>query len=140
VGQWGAGDDAVGLAVASRVRELAPHLEVISPADPTALIALLETGERVIVIDAVVSPDAPGRVRVLHVEELGGAVRPVSSHGIGVSDAIATARAILGDAASPEVIVVGIVVEPLAAASSGLSVRALAAVEEAARVVVGLGG
>ncbi|HSK04709.1 MAG TPA: hypothetical protein VK932_25840, partial [Kofleriaceae bacterium] len=60
IGQDAAGDDGVGLAVA---RALAGRgLEVRQAADASVVLALLEAGRRVVIVDAVIGGGAPGAV------------------------------------------------------------------------------
>ncbi len=139
IGQSLAGDDGVGVAVATRVRELAPDLEVIAPTDPTRLVDLLETRERVVIVDAVMSAEDPGRVLCLRPEQfaergLGG----VSSHGIGVAEAVDLARALLGATASPDVRIVGVAIGAPRKGTVGLSAPVAGAVERAARAVLAI--
>jgi hydrogenase maturation protease len=91
------GDDRAGLEVATRLVALAPPgVEVIVSDRPGVdLVGMLRGAEAVIVIDAVRS-DAP--VGAVHDVDLHGlpAVRcvPVSSHGVGIAEAVALAWAL----------------------------------------------
>lgn len=92
------GDDAAGLLVARQVRSLtggrAPIDEV---SDLDGLVqALLSDGE-VIVVDALRSPGLEGEVVTLEPDQIAG-TRAGSSHGLGLAEAVAIARALGGRA------------------------------------------
>ena len=63
---------------------------------------------------------------------LAAGVRPLSSHGLGVAEALEVARALHGDGAVGEVQIVGVVIERPRAPGSGLSPAVAAAVAPAA--------
>ncbi len=109
VGRPHGGDDAVGLAVAARLEE--QGIVALRVTDATALVDLVMSAEKVIVLDAVVGGGPPGSVLVLGGDELAGrgAPVPVSSHALSVAGAIAIARS-LGAAA--EVHLIGISISP----------------------------
>ena len=90
------GDDAVGLEVARRVRESAPPGVVVLERDgePAALLEAWEGARAVILVDAVCSGAEPGTVHRFDVSEGELPVAPggVSSHGLGVGEAIELAR------------------------------------------------
>lgn len=98
VGNGWRGDDGAGLALARRVRELAPSgVEVREvEGDATALMDVWSGAEHVVVVDAAQSEAAPGTVRRF---DAGAAALPVralrsSTHAFGVSDAVELARAL----------------------------------------------
>lgn len=98
------GDDAAGLLVARRLA--ARGLQGVdireSTGDAVALAGALAGRERAVVVDAV--PGRPGAVVELTPAELGVAGAP-SSHGLGVSEALALALVLGG---VPDVRVIGI--------------------------------
>lgn len=129
IGQPFAGDDAVGLVIAERLR--AEGVPAQSVADGAALVDALTGASRAVIIDAVVGGGPAGTVLYMSADELrarSGAT-PVSSHGLSVADALALASA-LGGAA--EAHFVGVAIEPAAGASTSLSASVAAAVEPAA--------
>lgn len=129
IGQPLGGDDAVGLAVAERLRT--EGIPARSVTDGAALVDALAGSERAVIIDAVAGGGPAGTVLHLRGDEISaraGAV-PVSSHGLSVADAVAVARA-LGGAAEAHLI--GIAIEPPAGAATSLSAAVAAAVETAA--------
>ncbi len=100
LGQLAAGDDAVGLLVARA-------LGARECADASLVLALLED-QRVVIVDAVVGGGAPGDVLELDPAALATGPQPVSTHGLGVAEAIAMARTLYG---TIDVAIVGIVIE-----------------------------
>jgi hydrogenase maturation protease len=140
IGQLAAGDDGVGLAVA---RELAARgLPVRESADASIVLALLEAGHRVVLVDAVAGGGPPGTVMQLDPDALVlapvGAPIPISSHGISVAEAIALARTLYGDAAVARLAIVGIAIERPAAHAVGLSPAVASSVRTAATRVAEL--
>ncbi len=91
------GDDAVGLEVARRLRELLPDADVIAASgEPAALLDALGDGaEEVAIVDAVRSGAPPGAV---HRFDAGAAPLPLASsastHGLGLAEAIELGRAL----------------------------------------------
>lgn len=90
------GDDAVGLIVARRLRDLNwPHVEVIeSDGEFTKLMESWREAESVILIDAVQSGVAPGTIHrvVAHKEQLSPKLSSGSTHAVGVAEAIALSK------------------------------------------------
>ena len=109
------GDDAVGAAVVRAVAVLdLPGVQVIEHEDPTALIDLWSRCDLCVVVDAVVSGQAPGTVHVL---ETGRDAEPLPSsgwavtgrggtHAFGIASAVELARAM--DRLPPRLVVVGV--------------------------------
>jgi hydrogenase maturation protease len=139
IGQLAAGDDGVGLAVA---RVLAARgLPVRETADASILLALLEAGHRVVVVDAVAGGGPPGSVLQLDTAALGpGAQGPalLSSHGLGVAEAIALARMLYGDRAVANLAIVGIAIDRPAVHAIGLSAPVAEAIGPAAALAATL--
>jgi hydrogenase maturation protease len=98
VGNGWRGDDGAGLAVARRVRELAPAgVEVREvESDATALVDVWSGAEHVVVVDAAQSGAAPGTVRRFDACSRPLPVRSLrsSTHAFGVSDAVELARSL----------------------------------------------
>ena len=98
VGNAWRGDDGAGLAVARRVRELAPAgVEVREvESDATALVDVWSGAEHVVVVDAAQSGAAPGTVRRFDARSQPLPVRSLrsSTHAFGVSDAVELARSL----------------------------------------------
>lgn len=136
IGQLAAGDDGVGLAVA---HELAARgFAVRESADASILLALLEAGDRVVVVDAVVGGGSPGTVMQLDPGALGTGPTPLSSHGIGVAEAIALARTLYRDETFARLAIVGVAIEQPATHAVGLSPAVAAAVGPAAALAAKL--
>lgn len=143
-GRETAGDDGVGIAVVRACREGGPgpeakanpgDVEFVAIAEPSQLIPLLETPAPVVVVDAVFGPP-PGTVLVLEPEafEAAGA-SPLSTHGMGVLEAIALARSLHGTAASPSIRIVGIGIARPQPYHHGLSPEVAAAVPRAVEAI-----
>jgi hydrogenase maturation protease len=98
VGNAWRGDDGAGLAVARRVRELAPAgIEVREvEGDATALVDVWWGAEHVVVVDAAQSGAAPGTVRRFDVGSQPLPARSLrsSTHAFGVADAVELARSL----------------------------------------------
>ena len=107
LGQPAAGDDGVGIAVIVRLRAEG------------------------IIVDALVGGGKPGDVVVLDAERLAGDLRPLSTHGISVAQAIVLARALAPAAVSPIVRVVGIVIAIAEVGDAAFSPAIAAAVPKA---------
>lgn len=136
IGQLAAGDDAVGLIVA---RELARRgLAARESADASVLLTLLEAGHRIVVVDAVVGGGRAGAVIRLAAGALGGGPVPMSSHGLGVAEAIELARVLYGPQIVGAIALVGIVIERPARHAVGLSPAVAAAVGPAADLAADL--
>ena len=146
LGQAAAGDDGVGLAVIDLLRAdaLPDGVELFVAADPSSLMPLLETSALVVVVDAVLARrggPTPGDVLVLAPEDLAlRGLRPVSTHGLGVAESIALARALAPDGASKDVRVVAIGIARPTVHQHGLSARIAAAVPHAAARVLAIVG
>ncbi len=82
--------------------------ELLQARDASELVDLLEGCERAVIVDAAVGVDPPGCVRVLEPTGLAAlSSSPVSSHGIGVAEALQLTR-VLSPGAAPWVRVVAI--------------------------------
>ena len=137
VGSLPAGDDAAGILAVRAARAELERLgaEVVEIGAAAHLLDALQGVDAVVVVDAVWAPDLePGEVVRL---EAGPAGLPVelrgslSSHGVGVAEAITLAAA-LED--GPRVVVLGVVVARTR--SSSMSARVAASIPElAARVM-----
>jgi hydrogenase maturation protease len=91
------GDDAVGLTVARRLRELTPALDVLElSGEPAELLDALGDGvEQVVLVDAVSSGAPPGTVHRLDASEAALAVDAcTTTHGLGLAETIELGRAL----------------------------------------------
>ncbi len=94
VGNDFAGDDAAGRLVV-RALEGAAGIDVAETHGAAAdIVTLMEGRDRVLIVDACTSGAPPGTVHKLDAVagDLPGWLRSVSSHGIGVAEAVALAR------------------------------------------------
>jgi hydrogenase maturation protease len=92
------GDDAAGRMVARRLRDMLPADVAIAEHDgeSTALLALLDGADTAILIDACVSGAPVGTVRRFDASAspLPEAKLSVSTHGLGLGEAVELARAL----------------------------------------------
>jgi hydrogenase maturation protease len=136
IGQLAAGDDGVGLAVA---RELAGRgVAVRESADASIVLALLQAGHRVVVVDAVTGGGSPGAVLRLAPDALGSGPTPLSSHGLGVAEAIALVRTLYGPRLVAGLTIIGVAIDRPTAHVVGLSPAVAAAVGPAADLAADL--
>ena len=140
LGQAAAGDDGVGLAVLAYLRErgVPDGVEALLVSEPSALIPLLETPVPVVLVDAVLGTP-PGEVIELGPDELDNrALLSVSSHGMGIPQAVGMARVLAGDAVSPSIRIVGVTIVQPDRFQHGLSPEVAAAIPRAAERALAL--
>ncbi len=98
VGNPDRGDDAAGRLVARQLRGMLPaKIEVAEhDGEATALLALLDGADCAILIDACMSGGEPGAVRRFNVsaKPLPEARFNLSTHGVGLGEAVELARAL----------------------------------------------
>ena len=93
LGQPFAGDDGVGPAVVAALGPCPAHVTLWSTSNALDLTDVMQHAQRVVVVDAALDAGPPGTVRVLDEGALmAGETRPVSSHAVGVRDAVMLAR------------------------------------------------
>jgi hydrogenase maturation protease len=134
MGQPAAGDDGVGFVVLDRLRHegVPADVELVRADEDTALVSLLETPHPVVIVDAVLG-SPPGVVVELAPAELAAReVTAVSTHGLGVAQAIALARVVASGDVTPSIRIVGITIERPARYVHALSPAVAAAVTPAA--------
>jgi hydrogenase maturation protease len=136
IGDEMAGDDGVGLAVARAV--VARGLTAHACGDASLVLALAGSVRSFVLVDAVVGGGPPGTVIQLDPHALASGPTPLSSHGIGVAEAIALASVLYGEEAARRIAIVGIAIEPPIEPRRGLSDVVAAAVATAARLVAKL--
>ena len=142
LGEPMAGDDGAGPAVVRHLRRMGvpPGIELIETRDATAVLEALGGSERVVVVDAVVGAGPAGRAFVIDPAAIsGGALRSISSHGVGLAETLALA-ALLEPEAAGRVRLVGISVAGDAHRGEGLSPEVEASVPEAAALALALVG
>jgi hydrogenase maturation protease len=142
LGQGAAGDDGVGLAVLERLHTegVPAHVELVRAAEDAALVTLLETSVPVVLVDAVLG-SPPGEVLELSPADLERLpVRPISTHGLGVAQALALARTLAPDRVAPVIRIVGVTIEKPTRYRQELSPAVAAAVARAAARVRALLG
>lgn len=136
IGQEAAGDDAIGLLVARAVAS--QGIVALESTDATVLLAHLLEGRRVVLVDAVAGTGKPGDVLHLRSSDLADGHTPVSSHGIGVAEALALVGVLHGPDALHAVDIVGVVIEAEPRIGSKVSPAVAAAVRPAAALVARL--
>jgi hydrogenase maturation protease len=113
-GNPNAGDDGAGVLAVAAVRgrlESLPGVEVVAHASPLEVVHLLEDADAVVVVDAIRTPDggrAPGTLVRAEAgpDGLPAEIRSsLSSHGLGVAEAVGLAAAI---GRVPRVVVLGV--------------------------------
>ena len=142
LGQRAAGDDGAGIAVIEALRRagVPEGVECAVAAGPSALVSLLWTPDRVIVVDAVVAP-LGGEVIDIDVDRIDpSAPLGVSSHGLGVRQAIELARLAEPELTSPDIRIVGVSIARPSRYVERLSPVVAAAVERAAQRILELVG
>lgn len=133
IGAAGAGDDAVGLAVARAIAARGGEVhQVYETADAALVVALLELGRPLAIVDAMVGGGAPGTVARLEPRTLARGPRLLTAHGLPVADALALAAALYGEAVLDRIAIVGIAIAPPVHGQLALSPAVAAAVEPAA--------
>jgi hydrogenase maturation protease len=140
LGQGAAGDDSVGLVVLRSLREraLPSGIELHEFGEPSALVPLLSGDTPVIVVDAVLG-DPAGAVVELSPDELGAhAPLRLSSHGLGVAEAIGLARVLAEGRSPPEIRIVAVTIARPERYQQGLSPEVAAAVPRAVKRVLSL--
>jgi hydrogenase maturation protease len=138
VGQRWAGDDGVGPAVIGRIRKLDCGFELIEIDEPTQLVELLTGGaDPVVLVDAVLAGAPAGRVVVIdslkpdpHARHL------LSTHGIGVMEAIGLARIAYPERVARRIFIVGVTIEETSRRGNNLSPPVEAALPHAVAEVI----
>lgn len=140
IGHALAGDDGVGPEVLRALKAVGvTGAELHELPDPSGLVFLLATDGLVILVDAVVGTE-PGLVMEMDPEDLQGrGPPPLSSHGLGVVEAIALARTLSPTGITKRIRIVGIGIDrSQACIRQGLSLTVAAAVPQAIAMIRGL--
>lgn len=132
LGQPSAGDDAVGIHVLAKLREAPPpEVELVVVVDAMEVVELLRGRELAVLVDAWLTNDPAGTIRVLGTDALdSAALVRTSSHGTSLGQAIALGRTLYPADFAPSVAIVAVAIER-AAPGAGLSPCVAAAVQEA---------
>lgn len=146
LGQAVAGDDGAGLAVLEALEQRIDDtgtgregLDLVRARDASELCDLVCDVGRVILLDALTGAGPPGRILVASVEDL--SARPsseLSTHGLGVRQAIELSRVASPDRACKDIRVVAVTIDPPAAYSTALSPAVERAIPEAVAAIVQL--
>lgn len=131
VGEPLRGDDGVGHAVAGLLVDPPAGVEVLTCRDPAELVDLVRGVAEVVIVDAVAASPA-GRVLELTPEDCSrDGATPMSSHGVGVLQALELARVLHPGEVAP-VHIVAVTIIPSPGLSSELGPEVAGAVPEAA--------
>ena len=135
IGQAMAGDDGVGIAVANYISDNGNNagIEVVSLSEPSRLLPLLTDGANpVVLIDAVLDAGDPGRILMLKTDQRKSSPKLLSTHGVGVRDAIALARTIDPEHVSTRIVILGVTISRAGRHGESLSPEVAAAIPMAA--------
>lgn len=141
IGQPAAGDDGVGIAVAQALRntDLPAGVEIHEIDDPVWLIKHLDRARRVILIDAVIGANRPGDIQCFTPGDLTTrTVTPLSSHGMGVVEAIGLIHTLEPAVLKNDIRIIGISIRPPPHCASGMTPPVAAAVPRAVNLVLDL--
>jgi hydrogenase maturation protease len=142
LGQGAAGDDGIGLAVldALRARGVPADVELVRAAEDVTLVSLLETCAPVVLVDAVLGTPTGEVLELSPADVARRGPRALSTHGLGVPEAVELARTLAPDTVSPSVRVVAVTIERPVGYAQGLSPAVAAAVPRAVERVLALVG
>lgn len=106
-------DDGLGVRVIERLRqEGLPKNITLTDAGVggAALLDMIEEGDRLIIVDAIISGDKPGTVRELSVEELPSVATAhlVSSHDFDLMTALALAQNVLDKKVPRDIVIIAV--------------------------------
>lgn len=107
------GDDRLGWAAIEALREAAlpPNIELHRVASPASeLLPLFEDAARVILVDAIVDSETPGRLVRCEPGELRRRTSGVSSHGVSIDTMLDIAAAL--QTLPAELVLLGVAVDP----------------------------
>ena len=110
IGREFAGDDGVGPHVIALLRASPPPgIELAVAREPSELVDWLRHDGKVVIVDAVLDPDEAGQLRPIPLDVF-DATPPcsLSSHGIGVREAVELCRALHPDELAKDVVVLAI--------------------------------
>jgi hydrogenase maturation protease len=115
LGSLGGGDDGVGFAVSRRLREVGvpTDVDVLDCRAPDRLSWLLEGVDAAVLVDAAVARAEPGSLLQTTPEEIAsGDVAPLSSHGLGIGQALALGRSVSPHGFCEKVHLLAVVIDP----------------------------
>lgn len=142
IGQPMAGDDGAGIAAIAAIRQIGPPpaTELAEVIEPTAIVPLLSDGaDPVILIDAALHSGPAGTiVDLVPGKPARRRGRLLSTHGIGVLDAIELARMLHPQSIAKRIVVIGITISRDHRRGENLSPAVAKAVGEAAAHAIAL--
>jgi len=143
IGQASAGDDGVGIVVVRRLKEIGvpQGIGLAEVAEPSALIeSHLCEADPVVLVDAVLDDGGPGRLVQFEAGDVQASEEKklLTTHGVGVLDAVRLARQISPDKVAKRIMIVGVTIRRPKHYGEGLSRAVAAAVEAAATAALAL--
>jgi len=135
VGNPMAGDDGVGIEVVRAIARIGAgdEIDLCEFADPSRLIELLVDGaDPIIIVDALLDSHSPARVMRISQSSSKDA-RILSTHGLGILEAIELARATYPDRIARQIEIVAVAVSGANRTGAALSPEVAAAVPQAAQ-------
>jgi hydrogenase maturation protease len=134
IGQPWAGDDGAGLAVIRHLRGLARQLDLVEMEDASRLLELLIDGaDPVVIVDAAMDDGTAGRIVAVDAQRHGWSpLHLLSTHGVGVMQAIELARIAYPDRVARQIFVLAITIAQASPDGGDLSEAVQAAVPRAA--------
>jgi len=108
-------------------------IDLVEAADPTQLVSLLTDGaDPVVIIDAVLDQGPAGRVLLIDAGSDTNSTHLLSTHGLGVMEAIELARIAHPKEVAQRIFIVGITIQSANRGGTGLSPAVAAALPIAA--------
>ena len=143
IGQASAGDDGVGIVVVRRLKKIGvpQGIGLAEVAEPSALIeSHLCEADPVVLVDAVLDDGGPGRLVQFEAGDVQASEEKklLTTHGVGVLDAVRLARQISPDKVAKRIMIVGVTIRRPKRYGEGLSPAVAAAVEAAATAALAL--
>jgi hydrogenase maturation protease len=142
LGQAAAGDDGVGLAVIEwlQAHGVPEGVELLRAREDSALIDLLDTDVPVIVVDAVLHEPAGEVLDLMPGELAARTLLPLSTHGMGVPEAIELTRLVATRSIAPSIRIVAVSIARPRRYRQHLSAPVAAAVSRAGQRVLAMVG
>lgn len=110
------GDDAIGCIIARKLQELdlPLHVEVIEAGTPGLnLLNIMEPGDDVIIVDAVVTGEEEGTLQIFTEEDLPKPQQmPMSAHHVAIPETIALGRQVQPELMPSSIKIWGIEIKP----------------------------
>jgi len=119
-----ASDDGVGAYIIGKLKKLnlPQNVEAVEAgSDPLGLLDLIQSAEKVIIVDAVKGPGPPGKIYRLKPQDLENSGKSISLHRLEVNQIIKLGQKLFPDRTAEEIIIIGVEAEDLTPFKMGLS-------------------